>query len=102
MDTKVLQKAIDTFGTKPQLIKYVEELAEVQQAVCKLINDGHELRLLQLAEEIDDKKIVEAQLMMIYPALDSFVNQMINKKMDRLEKRLRDIEETEAYTNEQI
>ena len=35
MDRKILRKAIDTYGTKAQMMQCIEEMAELIQAIIK-------------------------------------------------------------------
>ena len=66
-ERKIGQAAIRTFGRIPNIIKAIEELAELQQALCKHIvseNDG--MTVASVHEEIADVQIMLNRLMMLF------------------------------------
>ena len=66
-ERKIGQAAIKTFGRIPNIIKAIEELAELQQALCKHIaseNDG--MTVASVHEEIADVQIMLNRLMMLF------------------------------------
>ena len=80
----VYDKAFKINGTELQLTVAIEELAELQQALCKYKRgEDHNVE-----EEIADVKIIIEQLEMIFDK--NVIARWKNKKVDRLEERLRD------------
>lgn len=80
---KVMEKAIDTFGEGMQKIVAMEELAELQQALSKDIRGKEH----NVEEEIADVYIMLWQLGIMYDKKK--IDECIDKKIDRLDKRLR-------------
>ena len=80
----VYDKAFKINGTELQLTVAIEELAELQQALCKYKRgEDHNVE-----EEIADVKIIIEQLEMIFDK--NVIARWKNKKVNRLEERLRD------------
>ena len=77
-------KAFKVNGVELQLTVAIEELAELQQALCKY-KRGEEHNV---EEEIADVKIIIEQLEMIFDK--NVIERWKNKKVDRLEERLRE------------
>lgn len=95
---EIMQMAINTYGLEKQMIKTVEELAELEQALCKAIirlTDYDPLASFQkdlesvnnIFEEIADVEIMLEQLKMMYNCFDE-VSEWKDKKIVRLQKRL--------------
>lgn len=82
MDT-VCTAAIKHWGVISQLLMVVEELSELQQAVCKFYRGKPH----NVAEEIADVKIMLRQLEFITSCTDE-VKEHIDFKLDRLCKQL--------------
>ena len=79
----VYDKAFKINGTELQLTVAIEELAELQQALCKYKRgEDHNVE-----EEIADVKIIIEQLEMIFDK--NVIARWKNKKVDRLEERLK-------------
>lgn len=81
---EIYRKASDTWGQVAQLIVAIEELAELQQAITKVIRTGEVSD--NLSEEIADVEIMIAQIKFIFP--DLTVEEWKVRKMERLEKKL--------------
>ncbi len=80
---EVVFKAIKIFGEDMQKIVAMEELAELQQALSKdLRGKDHNVE-----EEIADVYIMLMQLELMYDRKK--IGEWIDKKIDRLDKRLR-------------
>ena len=80
---EVIEKAIKKNGIDMQLTVVIEELAELQQAICKYKRgEKHNVE-----EEIADVKIMIEQLETIFNK--DRIRQWRNKKIERLEERLR-------------
>ena len=80
---EVVFKAIKTFGGDMQKIVAMEELAELQQALSKDIRGKEH----NVEEEIADVTIMLWQLGVMYDKKK--IEEWIDKKIERLEKRLR-------------
>ena len=79
----IYDKAIKENGVELQLTVAIEELAELQQALCKY-KRGEEHNV---EEEIADVKIMIEQLEMLFDK--NAIGRWKNKKVDRLEERLK-------------
>ena len=59
--------AIRTFGRIPNIIKAIEELSELQQALCKHVVSEHDaMNVASVHEEIADVQIMLGRLMMLF------------------------------------
>lgn len=96
---ETMYKAINTYGVENQMIKTVEELSELSQALCKSIvrlNYTKEKTSLvddlksvdNIFEEIADVEIMLEQCKMIFYKSEDKINDYKNKKIKRLERRL--------------
>ena len=85
MNSEVLQRAIDTYGREHQILKTVEELAELQKAILDLVlrRDG----VRPIVGEIADVLIMLKQLEMIFHIEDG-INREIEYKTQRLRRRM--------------
>lgn len=81
---EIIQRAIATYGKEAQTQMLFEEMAELQNAICKL-NRGRG-SASDVCEEIADVMIMCFQMAQIYGAKE--VEQMANYKMCRLRNRL--------------
>lgn len=95
---EVLQKAINTYGVKNQMIKTVEELSELSQALCKSLvrlNYTKEKTSLEddlksvdnIFKEMADVEIMLEQCKMMFQC-DKEVNRWKQKKIERFERRM--------------
>ena len=91
MDRKILQNAIDTYGTKAQMMQCIEEMAELIQAINKYFraNTDEEMAkaYVSVIEEISDVQIMLEQMRIVFG--DKAVDEQITAKLGRLEKRLK-------------
>ena len=91
MDRKILRKAIDTYGTKAQMMQCIEEMAELIQAINKYFraNTDEEMAkaYISVIEEISDIQIMLEQMRIVFG--DKAVDEQITAKLSRLEKRLK-------------
>jgi len=84
----IYQKAVEVLGIENQLLKTVEELAELQRAMVRFMaNGGLEDEYDNLIEEIADAKIMIRQLEVILHKSDKDYNEKIEEK--EIEKLLR-------------
>ena len=89
----ILEEAIATFGKDMQLTVAVEEFSELIKEICKS-KRGRDNRN-NIIEEIADCYIMLEQLGIIFGIDSNDINQVIDEKLTRLEKRL-----TERSNNE--
>lgn len=82
---KVYMNALITYGDRKQMVKCLEELAECQQAICKILNGGENFD--HLAEEIADATITLEQMRLLFNINDAVCVYM-DAKVQRLEDNL--------------
>lgn len=92
---KLYSEAAGKFGVKNQIIKTIEELSELQKALCKYIlyvsPDEYEKLLKNIVEEIADVEIMTEQLKLIFSfdvALSDLVEKQKRLKLERLKNLL--------------
>ena len=83
---KTYTNAYIHFGEKNQLVVAIEELSECQKEICKVLRSKGDLE--HLAEEIADAMIMLEQMQM-YFGLEDKVNEYVDAKVLRLDRRLR-------------
>jgi hypothetical protein len=91
MDEKVLMAAaIERYGEGAQLVKCCEELAELQQAICKRFDMGAEFSfdVESVVEEIADVEIMLDQVRMILAVDPAQEARWRDRKLRRLKARL--------------
>lgn len=92
MESKeIMQLAIDSYGRVNQVIKTVEELSELSQALCKILtskftDDNSEI-FENIFEEMADVEIMLEQCKIMFQC-DKEVNEWKQEKIKRLERRL--------------
>jgi len=84
---KTLIKAISKYGEK-QLDIAQEECAELIQAISKWKRYGNEKAKLNVIEEVADVTIMLEQLKIMFGITEEILNDEIDCKIDRLEKRM--------------
>ena len=84
--SRVYTNALIRYGDEKQMIKCLEELAECQQAICKVLWGGENFR--HLAEEIADATIMLEQMRLMFNINDD-VCEFMDTKVKRLEDNLR-------------
>ena len=82
---KVYMNALITYGDRKQMVKCLEELAECQQAICKILIGGENFD--HLAEEIADATITLEQMRLLFNINDAVCVYM-DAKVQRLEDNL--------------
>ena len=97
VDTEVLNKAIDKFGTSPQIDKSIEEMSELTKALLKeryaRMTDNHNEAIDNVCEELADVIIMLNQLVIIFTEryhafTKEELQKMIDFKIERLKGRL--------------
>lgn len=84
--TRILKKAIETYGVEVQLIMTFEEMAELTQAICKNLRGRDNLN--NVVEEIADVEIMLEQIKLIYDIEQWEVDIQKKAKLIRLAERL--------------
>ena len=85
---KICEGAVKRFGAGHQIIKAMEELGELNQALAKLVND--EPVTGDVCEEIADVEVMIEQLKIIIgPDYEQYLYKKKEEKMKRLEEMLR-------------
>nr|DAV89941.1 MAG TPA: nucleoside triphosphate pyrophosphohydrolase [Caudoviricetes sp.] len=89
---EIMQLAIGSYGRVNQVIKTVEELSELSQALCKILtskftDDNTEI-FENIFEEMADVEIMLEQCKMIFYKSEDKINDYKKKKIERLERRL--------------
>lgn len=94
-EQEILKRAVYKYGPKTQEIKAVEELGELQQAICKVLLENEHGHLGAVAretehmfEEIADVEIMLDQIRIIYSEADQSVAAWRAKKLHRLAERM--------------
>ena len=92
---KVLSEAVDIYGVEAQIWMAIEEMAELNNALAKYRRGRvtHE----DVCEEIADVSIMMTQLSYIF-GVDE-VNNYLEQKIDRLEKRLAKHKDNDSQGN---
>lgn len=95
---EVLQKAINTYGVENQMIKTVEELSELSQALCKsLVRLNYTKEKIPLEDDLKSvdnifKEMADVEIMIeqckIMFQCDKEVNRWKQKKIERFERRM--------------
>lgn len=85
---KVYTKALIAYGDQMQMTVAVEELAECQKEICKILRGGENFP--HLAEEIADATIMLEQMRIMFN-MNEQVCEYMDKKVRRLEERLWDV-----------
>lgn len=83
---RVYTKALIAYGDRVQMIVAVEELAECQKEICKILRGGENFP--HLAEEIADATIMLEQVRLMFNINDQ-VSDYMDAKIRRLDERLR-------------
>lgn len=83
---KVYMNALITYGDHKQMVKCLEELAECQQAICKILIGGENFD--HLAEEIADATVTLEQMRLLFNINDAVCAYM-DAKVKRLDDNLR-------------
>lgn len=82
------KQAIELYGEKAQKLMAIEEMSELTKEICKDFRG--KLNREHLIEEIVDVIITIDQLMMMYEISGDEIEQMCERKMERLKERMED------------
>lgn len=81
---EVYSQALNKWGTESQIMKLFEEIAELQNAICKYIRKRN--NIYDVATEIADVQIMAEQMSILFGK--ELVNSEKERKFERLKKRL--------------
>lgn len=81
-----LKRAIEAYGKDMQLTVAVEELSELIKEICK--NKRGRDNRKAIIEELADCYIVMEQIAIIFDIPNHAINEVVDKKITRLENRL--------------
>lgn len=84
-ESEVLQRALDTYGSLPQIVMVFEEMSELQKELCKYLRGKYSPA--SVAEEIADVEIMLEQMKMLFCCADD-VRDVRRRKVERLNVRL--------------
>ena len=87
-DKKIYKEALDKYGAQMQETICIEELFELQKALCKNIRGKGSME--DISEEIADVQIMLAQMILLFN-LESEVEKWRNTKLERLRDRLSEV-----------
>ena len=82
----ILSKAIEVYGKDNQLTVAVEEFSELIKELCK--HKRGEDNKVRIIEEMADCYIMLVQLKLMFDINVADINKEINRKKDRLKKRI--------------
>ena len=84
----MVKQIANHFGIDNQMIKTVEELAELSQVICKIQLDGMTDQSYEnLVEEIGDVEIMIDQLKLLHNISEYGLNEIKEEKIERTMKR---------------
>lgn len=87
-EKKILEKALDTYGSQAQITMVFEEMSELQKELCKFLrgkDDGK--TIANIAEEIADVEIMLDQMKLLFDIGDDVADYREDKIL-RLKRRL--------------
>ena len=84
--TDTYKQAIETYGEKAQKLMAIEEMSELTKEICKDFRG--KLNREHLVEELADVLITIDQLMMMYGISGDEIEQICERKVERLKERL--------------
>ena len=88
--TAVFKKAIETYGAEAQLNVAIEELSELIKEICKHKPGSDNIEAI--IEEMADCYIMLKQMQMIFGLGSTVIVDAMQKKIDRLSRRLDEFE----------
>lgn len=94
MRTEPLFEAVKTFGTLPQIVMFMEEAAELTQALSKNIR-GKDNRS-DIIEEMADVLIMVEQIKIIFEVDEKEIQDIIEVKLKRIEERIKSHEQRQG------
>ena len=97
-EKKIMQQAINRYGWENQIDQYHEESAELTVALNKARRGKYQPQFIpDIAEEIADVYIMLYQLQKIFNIDQAEINREMDRKLTRLERRMREESSEEFY-----
>lgn len=90
----ILRDALNTFGHERQVRKLFEEIGELQEAICKALDERDDTS--HVAEEIADVQIMLGQMMEMFGCEDAVALRR-HAKLARLEGRIKNRRAADGY-----
>ena len=90
----IIERAIEAFGKDMQLTVAVEELSELIKEICK--SKRGNFNIDNITEELADCYIMMDQIAIIFGIRHSDITAEMDKKIARLEKRLKRLSEVQG------
>ena len=85
---KILEKALDTYGSQAQITMVFEEMSELRKELCKYLRGKNDSETIEhVAEEIADVEIMLEQMKLLF-GIDDDVADYREEKILRLKWRL--------------
>lgn len=84
-DAEVLQRALDIYGSRAQVVMVFEEMSELQKELCKYLRGRGSFE--HIAEEIADVEIMIEQMKLLFFCAGD-VRDWRRRKVERLKERL--------------
>jgi hypothetical protein len=84
-ESEVLHRALDTYGSRAQIMMVFEEMSELQKELCKYLRGKYSPA--NIAEEIADVEIMLEQMKMLFCCANDVRNER-RRKVERLKERL--------------
>ena len=91
-EIEIYREALRRWGPEAQMLMAFEEMSELQKELCKAARGKQ--NKAEIAEEIADVQIMLGQLILLHDCADE-VEEQKARKLERLEGRLLEAEETE-------
>lgn len=97
-EKKIMQQAINKYGWENQIDQYHEESAELTVALNKARRGQYKPQYIpDITEEIADVYIMLYQLQKIFSIDQAEINREMDRKLTRLERRMREESSEEFY-----
>lgn len=91
-EIEIYREALRRWGPEAQMLMAFEEMSELQKELCKAARGKQ--NKAEIAEEIADVQIMLGQMILLHDCADE-VEEQKARKLERLEGRLLEAEETE-------
>lgn len=88
MNHLTIDRAINHYGAENQIIVAIEEMSELAKELCKNIRGEHNIK--HITEELADVYIMLIQVRQIYGIESEAVEEVMEYKLRRLERRMKD------------
>lgn len=85
-DKEIIRQAVSHYGEIHQLIKALEEMGELIQAICKYLDKISDSNKEHIKEEVADVHIMCAQVEEIVGKSDTWVDYKLARLKERMDK----------------